>query len=118
MKAVMNVHWDIAEHWHHCRLPVSAVFATDDAYAAFYTSKYLIQDTAEAIFAHLDRGFSKDPMAAYLEFLGCHAGDLHPTGRDLRAIRIRLRQEGGDSWTQCVGDASRPAKSLRGSSGE
>jgi len=51
MKAVMNVHWDIAEHWHHCRLPVSAVFATDDAYAAFYTSKYLIQDTAEAIFA-------------------------------------------------------------------
>jgi hypothetical protein len=70
MKAVMNVHWDIAEHWHHCRLPVSAVFATDDAYAAFYTSKYLIQDTAEAIFAHLDRGFSKDPMAAYLEFWG------------------------------------------------
>jgi hypothetical protein len=70
MNAVMTVHCQIAEHWHKCRAPVSAVFSSDDAYAAFYTSKYLIQDTAESIHSHMQRGFSKDPMAAYLEFWG------------------------------------------------
>jgi len=41
-----------------------------DAYAAYYTSMYLLQDTAEAIFLHMDKGFSSDPMAAYVEFWG------------------------------------------------
>jgi hypothetical protein len=74
MNAVMTVRWEIAEYWEACwangAQPVKAMFGSDDAFAAFYTSKYLIQDTAEAVAAHLGRGFSKDPMAAYLEFWG------------------------------------------------
>jgi hypothetical protein len=70
MNAVTTVHSQIAELWHRCRKPVSAVFPSDDAFAAFYTSKYLIQDTAESVHSHMQRGFSKDPMAAYLEFWG------------------------------------------------
>ena len=41
-----------------------------DDYAAFYTSMYLIQDTGEAVSAHMEAGFSKDPMRAYIEFWG------------------------------------------------
>ena len=41
-----------------------------DAYAAFYTSKYLIQDTGEALFTHMKSDFSRQPMQAYLEFWG------------------------------------------------
>jgi hypothetical protein len=41
-----------------------------DAYAAYYTSMYLIQDTGEAIFVHMAKDFSADPMQAYLEFWG------------------------------------------------
>jgi hypothetical protein len=41
-----------------------------DEYAAYYTSMYLIQDTGEAVWTHMRRGFSSDPMAAYLEFWG------------------------------------------------
>jgi hypothetical protein len=41
-----------------------------DEYAAYYTSMYLIQDTGEAVWTHMRRGFSADPMAAYLEFWG------------------------------------------------
>ena len=49
----------------HFFLPANA-----DAYAAYYTSMYLIQDTGEAIMAHMARDFSKDPLSAYLEFWG------------------------------------------------
>ena len=41
-----------------------------DEYSAYYTSMYLIQDTAEAVWTHMCRGFSTDPMSAYLEFWG------------------------------------------------
>lgn len=41
-----------------------------DAYAAYYTSMYLIQDTGEALITHMTKGFSPDPMQAYLEFWG------------------------------------------------
>ena len=36
----------------------------------FYTSKYLIQDTAESIGVHMATGFSGKPHAAYIEFWG------------------------------------------------
>ena len=39
-------------------------------YAAYYTSMYLIQDTGEAILPDMHRGFSPDPMLAYIEFWG------------------------------------------------
>lgn len=44
--------------------------ANRDAYAAYYTSMYLIQDTGEAVYTHLTSGFSLDPMLAYIEFWG------------------------------------------------
>ena len=70
MKYVMSVRQEIADHWHYRNPPVNSVFANDDAFAAFYTSKYLIQDTAEAVNTHMQKGFSPDPMAAYIEFWG------------------------------------------------
>lgn len=41
-----------------------------DTYAAYYTSKYLIQDTCEAMMAHRHAGFSSSHSIAYLEFWG------------------------------------------------
>ncbi len=41
-----------------------------NAYAAYYTAMYLIQDTSEALYAHMARGFSSDAMFAYIEFWG------------------------------------------------
>lgn len=39
-------------------------------FSACYTSKYLIQDTSEAIYAHNKKGFSQEPLIAYIEFWG------------------------------------------------
>ena len=41
-----------------------------DAYAAYYTSMYLLQDTGEAVLNHMARDFSPEPKQAYLEFWG------------------------------------------------
>ena len=41
-----------------------------DQYAAYSTSMALIQDTGEAVEAHLGADFSSEPMRAYLEFWG------------------------------------------------
>ena len=41
-----------------------------DQYAAYSTSMSLIQDTAEAVEAHLGADFSSEPARAYLEFWG------------------------------------------------
>jgi hypothetical protein len=42
----------------------------DGAFAAYYTSNYLIQDTSESIYKHRLKGFSKDPHSAYIELWG------------------------------------------------
>ena len=44
--------------------------AQEDPYAAYYTSMYLIQDTGEAVCAHMQADFSTKPMQAYIEFWG------------------------------------------------
>lgn len=41
-----------------------------EAYAAYYTGMYLIQDTGESVCSHMKRGFSSDWLLAYLEFWG------------------------------------------------
>jgi hypothetical protein len=41
-----------------------------EAFAAYYTAMYLIQDTGEAIAAHRSVGFSLDASLAYIEFWG------------------------------------------------
>ena len=42
----------------------------EERYAAYYTSMYLISDATESIRSHRRKGFSKDPLEAYLEFWG------------------------------------------------
>lgn len=39
-------------------------------HSTIYNSKNLIQDTSESIAAHMLKGFSPDPLIAYLEFWG------------------------------------------------
>lgn len=67
---VSSVRQQIADHWQARLPPAGVLFADDDAFAAFYTSKYLIQDTAESIGVHMATGFSANPHAAYIEFWG------------------------------------------------
>lgn len=42
----------------------------EERHAAYYTSMYLISDTAESLWSHRRKGFSEDPHEAYLEFWG------------------------------------------------
>lgn len=70
MNAVMAVRQDIDDYWHYRTACRPVLFSDDDAFAAFYTSKFLIQDTAEAVSSHMQKGFSPDAMAAYIEFWG------------------------------------------------
>lgn len=39
-------------------------------YAAYYNSMYLLHDATEALWQHRERGFSPDPLIAYIEFWG------------------------------------------------
>jgi hypothetical protein len=71
MKLIQQQHGTISDLWQNKGLPAAQVFGTDDdAYATYYTSMYLIQDTAEPIDAHMASGFSTDPLKAYIEFFG------------------------------------------------
>ncbi len=72
MKNVQAVRIAIYDQFQNS-LAVQRYFFRDenkDVYAAYYTSMFLIQDTAEAIYVHMARGFSPDPMMAYIEFWG------------------------------------------------
>jgi len=40
------------------------------AFAAYYTSMYLIQDTGESVKLHMEHGFSSEPLRPYIEFWG------------------------------------------------
>ncbi len=42
----------------------------EERYSGYYTSMYLIQDTAEGIAAHREKGFSDNPLLSYIEFWG------------------------------------------------
>jgi hypothetical protein len=44
--------------------------AQGERYAAYYTSMYILQDTTESLMAHRAKGFSSDPLVAYIEFWG------------------------------------------------
>jgi hypothetical protein len=70
MIQISTIRQQIADHWQSRLPPAGVLFANDDAFAAFYTSKYLIQDTAESVAVHMRRGFSGNPHAAYIEFWG------------------------------------------------
>jgi hypothetical protein len=72
MDAVLKTHSEIYDQFNGSRAGPEYFFeaAHSDQYAAYYTSMYLIQDTGEAVCTHMCRGFSTNPMAAYLEFWG------------------------------------------------
>lgn len=42
----------------------------EEAYVAYYTGMYLLQDSTEALTQHRSVGFSADPLQAYIEFWG------------------------------------------------
>jgi len=71
MMKVLTVRSELNEYWQaHPEAATSAIFSDDDQFAAFDTSKYLIQDSGEAVWSHMVKGFSSDSMSAYLEFWG------------------------------------------------
>lgn len=72
MNTVLQICSEIFDHVQRSNAGPDYFFndAHADEYAAYYTSMYLIQDTGEAVLKHMRRGFSTDPMAAYLEFWG------------------------------------------------
>ncbi|MDO8772284.1 MAG: hypothetical protein Q7K57_26995 [Burkholderiaceae bacterium] len=41
-----------------------------EEYVAYYNSMYLLQDATDSLGQHRKKGFSKDPLEAYLEFWG------------------------------------------------
>lgn len=44
--------------------------AHEEKHVAYYNSMCLLQDSTESLLQHRNRGFSTDPLAAYLEFWG------------------------------------------------
>lgn len=72
MNQLLAVRTAIYDHFHSSSAGSAFFFRPEnaDAYAAYYTSMYLMQDTGEAVLSHMARGFSPDPMQAYLEFWG------------------------------------------------
>lgn len=44
--------------------------AHEEEYVAYYNSMYLLSDATESLWQHRERGFSSDPLTAYLEFWG------------------------------------------------
>ncbi|MBW2609691.1 MAG: hypothetical protein JRC68_05025 [Deltaproteobacteria bacterium] len=44
--------------------------AQEERYAAYYTSMYLLKNTTESLLVHREKGFSSDPLEAYIEFWG------------------------------------------------
>jgi hypothetical protein len=72
MIEILNRRQEIYEYFHnkeHCQ---NFFFdsAQKERFAAYYTSMYLLQDTAESLFSHREKGFSSNPFEAYIEFWG------------------------------------------------
>lgn len=72
MKDVSDVHEAIYDFFHGSQGQNRTFcgFHSDDDYAAYYTSMYLIQDTCEAMQVHRKSGFSRDALISYLEYWG------------------------------------------------
>jgi hypothetical protein len=74
MQKVLNEREKLSATWHR-RAGVwqdleNFTFSSNDQYLAFCSAKDWIQDTAESILMHRERGFSNDPNSSYLEFWG------------------------------------------------
>jgi hypothetical protein len=69
---LLEIRSEIYDHFHASPAGPAHFFLADnaDAYAAYYTSMFLIQDTGEAIWTHMKSDFSPLPLTAYVEFWG------------------------------------------------
>lgn len=69
---ILELRGAIYDQFHHSSAGSAFFFLPEnaDAYAAYYTAMYLLQDTAESVQQHMEREFASDPWAAYLEFWG------------------------------------------------
>jgi hypothetical protein len=72
MKTISEIRSRIYDHFHGSKNCQQHFFgaANEDDYAAYYTAMYLLKDSTEGIWAHRDRGFSANPLLAYIEFWG------------------------------------------------
>src|SRR5208283_2330368 len=72
MNRILAVRSKIYDQFHGSKAGPEHFFKDEnaEAFAAYYTSMYLIQDTGESVAAHMKRGFSSDPWSAYIEFWG------------------------------------------------
>lgn len=80
-------------------------FRDEDAYAAYYTAMYLIQDAGEAMWEHRSSGFSTKPLTAYLEYWGLMQSVIVQQDSicelywAITGNRIKPEQVGG-AWTE------------------
>jgi hypothetical protein len=106
MLNVLNAQTAIYDQFHSSSAGRAFFFLNQnaDAHAAYYTSMYLIQDTGEALLAHLTQDFSRRPMQAYLEFWGVMQAvtiqqdailELHQV-----VVGSRYRAQSGSAWNQ------------------
>jgi hypothetical protein len=72
MDQILAVRSNIYDQFHGSSAGQEHFFKDDqaEAFAAYYTAMYLIQDTGESVQSHVKRGFSSDPWLAYIEFWG------------------------------------------------
>lgn len=92
--------------------------ANEARYASYYTSMYLLQDTAESLTHHRSTGFSANPFQAYIEFWGVMQAlivqqdsicELHSavTGQQLRTESLPSWQSLRTIRNKCAGHPSR-----------
>jgi len=72
MKLISELREQISNHFQtsrSCKKYFSASSHRDEL-AAYYTAKYLLQDSTEGLWKHRKRGFNNDPLLAYIEIWG------------------------------------------------
>jgi hypothetical protein len=68
----MKVRGEIYDHFHSSAIRNDYFLAPGNAdrFAQYDVAMYLLQDTAEAVWIHRRKGFSRSPMLAYIEYWG------------------------------------------------
>ena len=72
MDAVADRRTEIYDYFHSNASCQKYFFdpAREEESVAYYNSMYLLQDSTEGLWQHRERGFSTDPLIAYIEFWG------------------------------------------------
>jgi hypothetical protein len=68
MDKILAVRANIYDQFHGSNAGREHFFKDEhrEAYAAYYTAMFLIQDTGESVQSHMKRGFSSDAWLAYI----------------------------------------------------